>query len=66
MGLAPGGSIKQDIYEDEYSLEDWDLRNSHRCFVTLANATQWMDLTGEAPPLLRIRSIDINSRTSLV
>ena len=50
MGLAPGGSIKQDIYEDEYDLEDWDLRNTHRCFVTLANATQWMDLTCEAPP----------------
>ena len=45
MGLAPGGSIKQDIYEDEYDLEDWDLRNTQRCFVTLANATQWMDLT---------------------
>ena len=39
MGLAPGGSIKQDIYEDEYGLEDWDLRNTDRCFVTLANAT---------------------------
>ena len=51
MGLAPGGSIKQDIYEDGYNLEDWDLRNTHRCFVTLANATQWMDLTGEAPLL---------------
>jgi hypothetical protein len=50
MGLAPGGSIKQDIYEDEYDLEDWDLRNTQRCFVTLANATQWMDLTCEAPP----------------
>ena len=50
MGLAPGGSIKQDIYEDKYNLDDWDLRNTHRCFVTIANATQWMDLTGEAPP----------------
>ena len=50
MGLAPGGEMQQDIYEDPYDFEVWDLRKSQRCFVTIANAEQWMDITGEEPP----------------
>ncbi len=51
MGLAPGGVMHQEIYEDEYEFEAWDLRKSDRCFVTIANAEQWMGLTGEEPPI---------------
>ena len=51
MGLAPGGSMHQEIYEDDFELEAWDLRKSERCFVTIANAEQWMGLTGEEPPI---------------
>jgi len=51
MGLAPGGLINQKIYEDPYSFDDWDLRSTDRCFVTLANANQWMSITGEEPPI---------------
>ena len=51
MGLAPGGSIHQEIYEDDYEFEAWDLRKSERCFVTIANAEQWIGITGEAPPI---------------
>ena len=48
MGLAPGGSIKQDIYEDEYGLEDWDLRNT-QVFCNLSKCDNgWTNM--RAPP----------------
>ena len=51
MGLAPGGSMKQEIYDDPHDFEVWDRRKSERCFVTIANADQWMGVTGEEPPI---------------
>ena len=51
MGLGMGGSMKQKIYRDRYGLDQWDVANSQRCFVMLANANQWMKITGEEPPL---------------
>jgi hypothetical protein len=54
MGLAAGGSMQQEIYEDPYNFEEWDLRETKRCFITLANAEQWMDITGEEPPMRAI------------
>ena len=33
MGLAPGGRMRQEIYTDEFDLDDWDLEHSNRCFV---------------------------------
>ena len=50
MGLAAGGLMKQEIYDDPYDLDVWDLRASARCFVTLLNAESWHDFTGEAIP----------------
>ncbi len=50
MGLAPGGKMTQDIYEDEYRMDDWDQRSFSRCFVHLANSAQWHHITGQAPP----------------
>lgn len=50
MGLAPGGRMSQEIYEDEYPMEEWDLRASSRCFVHLANSMVWRSITGEDPP----------------
>ena len=50
MGLAPGGRMRQEIYEDDYGLDAWDQRHASRCFVTIANSTQWLALTGERPP----------------
>ena len=34
MGLAPGGRMRQEIYEDPYGLDAWDLRQSQSllCF----------------------------------
>ena len=51
MGVAAGGSMHQEIYEDPHSFDAWDMRTTERCFVTLANAQNWMDLTKEEPPL---------------
>lgn len=50
MGLAPGGRMKQDIYDDPYGLDVWDQRHGSRCFVTIANSAQWITITGERPP----------------
>jgi hypothetical protein len=50
MGLAPGGRMKQDIYQDRFDLADWDLSRSSRCFVHLANSLVWRAITGENPP----------------
>jgi hypothetical protein len=50
MGLAPGGRMTQEIYEDSYGFDAWDRDHASRCFVTILNAAQWQVLTGEAPP----------------
>ena len=50
MGLAPGGQMRQEIYDDEYGLDAWDERHTRRCFVTIANSMQWLAITGEHPP----------------
>ena len=50
MGLAPGGRMSQEIYEDEFGLDAWDQDHGSRCFVTMANSQQWMAVAGEPPP----------------
>ena len=50
MGLAPGGRMRQEIYEDPFSIHDWDTENRSRCFVHLVNATTWHGVTGQMPP----------------
>ena len=50
MGLAPGGRMEQDIYDDPYGLDAWDQRHGSRCFVSLVNTAQWLAITGERPP----------------
>ena len=50
IGLAPGGRMKQEIYDDPYGLDAWDQRHGSRCFVSLLNTAQWLAVTGERPP----------------
>lgn len=50
MGLAAGGRMEQQIYADPHGLDAWDQSVSSRCFVTLVDALQWREITGEAPP----------------
>ena len=50
MGLAPGGRMRQEIFDDPFALADWDLEHSSRCFVHIANSLVWRQITGEQPP----------------
>ena len=50
MGLAPGGLMRQEIYEDDYGYDAWDLNLSSRCFVHILNSAQWMVATGKPAP----------------
>lgn len=50
MGLGAGGRIRQEIEQDPYGLDVWDLEHPARCFVHLARAEQWKALTGRPAP----------------
>lgn len=50
MGLAPGGRMRQEIFEDPFSFDDWDRQNASRCYVHLANSLVWRAITGSHPP----------------
>ena len=50
MGLGMGGSMKQEIYEDEFNPDDWDSSVSSRCYVHLINSVGYAQVTGHLPP----------------
>ena len=50
MGLAPGGLMRQQIYEDEHGIDAWDTTTYSRCFVHIVNSVQLFHLTGCQPP----------------
>lgn len=50
MGLAPGGRMRQEVYDDPHGFHVWDRSHRSRCFVHLTNALVWRAITGEAPP----------------
>ena len=50
MGLAPGGLMRQEIYEDPFGLDAWDFEHGSRCFVHLVNSLQYYGITGHQPP----------------
>ena len=50
MGLAPGGLMRQEIYEDEHGIDAWDTSSGSRCFVHIVNSVQLLHLTGCQPP----------------
>lgn len=50
MGLGMGGRMQQEIYEDSYGLDAWDLEETSRCFVHLCNTLQWREITETNPP----------------
>ncbi|MEJ2119529.1 MAG: hypothetical protein P8Z76_02265 [Alphaproteobacteria bacterium] len=50
MGLAPGGRMIQEIYDDPYGLDAWEAEVSSRCFVSIANSLTWAAITEVAPP----------------
>ncbi|GAA1741609.1 hypothetical protein SAMN06265174_103314 [Dietzia kunjamensis subsp. schimae] len=50
MGLGAGGRMRQEVYEDDRDLSDYDESKSGRVFVHLCSAAQWTAITGEVPP----------------
>ncbi|MFE5812444.1 hypothetical protein ACFQ6S_03360 [Streptomyces sp. NPDC056479] len=50
MGLGVGGSMRQEVYEDDRPLKDWTDRPGGRVFVHLVTPPEWRRITGEAPP----------------
>ena len=51
MGLAPGGLMRQEIYEDEYGFDAWELAARSRCFVHVLNSVQFFTVSGIEPPM---------------
>ncbi|MFF8018767.1 hypothetical protein [Streptomyces sp. NPDC007929] len=50
MGLGVGGSMRQEVYQDERPLADWSRQPSGRVFVHLVTPPEWRRITGEAAP----------------
>ena len=50
MGMAPGGLMRQDIYDDEYGIDAWDTCYASRCFVHIVNSEAYESITGHNPP----------------
>ena len=50
MGLAPGGLMRQEIYEDDYGIKAWDTTVRSRCYVHILNSVQFLSVTGARPP----------------
>jgi hypothetical protein len=50
MGLAPGGRMRQEIFDDPFKLEDWDMAHACRCFIHICNSEAWVKITGVPPP----------------
>jgi hypothetical protein len=48
MGLAPGGSIRQQINKAQELTEDWEPAVRSRCFVHISNSLAWRAATGGA------------------
>jgi hypothetical protein len=50
MGLGVGGSMRQEVFEDDRPLSDWAEEPAGRVFVHLVTPPEWRRITGEAPP----------------
>jgi hypothetical protein len=50
MGLAPGGLMRQEIYDDDYGFDAWDQSAGSRCFVHITSSPSYFAVTGSRPP----------------
>ena len=44
--------MRQEIYEDRFSIHDWDPEHGSHCFIHLVNSTAWQGITGQNPPTM--------------
>jgi hypothetical protein len=51
MSLSAGGSMKQQIFKDDYGIDFWDQSCFGRCYIRIVNSTMFKQITGkDAPP----------------
>jgi hypothetical protein len=50
MGIAAGGSIKQQIHKDTYGIDSWDITKRRGLTVHLVNSAAFKLITGYDPP----------------
>ncbi len=50
MGLGVGGTMRQEVYQDDRPLSDWAGAPAGRVFVHLVTPPEWRRITGEAAP----------------
>lgn len=50
MGLGVGGTMRQEVYQDDRSGTDWSQEPAGRVFVHLVTPPEWQRITGETPP----------------
>lgn len=50
MGLAQGGTMRQEIYKDPHGIDAWDTKHIQRCYVHMTNSMTWQAVTGSNPP----------------
>ena len=50
MGLAAGGKMEQEIYEDDYGIDTWDTETRTEVPIHVVNSEQYEVITGKAPP----------------
>lgn len=62
MGFAPGGLVRQEIYEDKHGIDAWDTSLCSRCFVHIVNSVQLLHLTGCQPPSIPPTARDYTNR----
>jgi len=60
MGLAPGGRMRQEIYEDPFGPDAWEVDHKSRCFIHLANSLIWRKITGKTPPTVPFTAKEYN------
>ncbi len=66
MGLAPGGLMRQELYEDEYGFDAWDTSARSRCFVHILNSVQFLQVAGAEPPQPSPHSGGVHCRRAAV
>ena len=49
MGLAPGGLMRQEVYEDPHGIDAWVSDARARCYVHIANSLEYCAIAGRRP-----------------
>ena len=50
MGIAAGGKIRQQIFQDTYGVESWDFNRRRPLKIHMVNSMAYKSITGQDPP----------------